>query len=99
MNLVTQANPYNPEPIDDDPDHIQRMVELQAAGTPYQSELSSLAGRWYTEFVHEVNDAKEERELALVELHVSFTILARDERIDVCPAATRSSTATAQVRM
>lgn len=75
MNLVTQANPYNPEPIDDDPDHIQRMVELQAAGTPYQSELSSLAGRWYTEFVHEVNDAKQEKELALIELHVSSTTL------------------------
>ena len=70
MNLVTQADPYRPEPLEDAPEDIVQLVAKQASGTPYQSEMSSLAGKWYTEFVHEVNDAKEAKELALIELHV-----------------------------
>lgn len=70
MNLVVQADPYGPEPLKDGPQDIADLVQQHASGTPYQSEMSSLAGRWYTEFVHEVNDAKEARELALIELHV-----------------------------
>ncbi|KAK5071774.1 hypothetical protein LTR64_004450 [Lithohypha guttulata] len=69
MNLVTTADPYRPEPLDDSPEEIADLVSIQASGTPYQSEMSSLAGRWYTEFVHEVNEAKEAKELALIELH------------------------------
>jgi len=33
--------------------------------------MSSLAGRWYAEFVYEINEAKEEKELALINLAVS----------------------------
>lgn len=69
MNLVTSADPYKPEPLEDSPDEIAQLVANQASGTPYQSEMSSSAGRWYTDFVHEVNDAKEAKELALIELH------------------------------
>lgn len=69
MNLVTSADPYKPEPLEDAPDEISQLVATQASGTPYQSEMSSSAGRWYTEFVHEVNDAKQAKELALIELH------------------------------
>ena len=71
MNLVTQADPYKPEPLEDAPEDVVQLVAKQAWGTPYQSEMSSLAGKWYTEFVHEVNEAKEAKELALIELHVS----------------------------
>lgn len=74
MNLVTQADPYRPEPLEDSPEEIARLVESHASATPYQSEMSSLAGRWYTEFVHEVNDAKESKELALVALQVGMVI-------------------------
>lgn len=70
MNMVTQANPYDPNPLEDSPEEIARMADVQASGTPYQSEMSSLAGRWYTEFVHEVNEAKEQREIALIQLEV-----------------------------
>lgn len=69
MNLVTAADPYRPEFLEDSPEEIAELVALQAQGTPYQSEMSALAGRWYTDFVHEVNDAKEAKELALIELH------------------------------
>ncbi|RMZ90079.1 hypothetical protein DV736_g2698, partial [Chaetothyriales sp. CBS 134916] len=68
MNLITHADPYAPEPIDDSPEEIARLAEQAASGTPYQSELSSLAGKWYAEFVREVNDAKESKEIALIDV-------------------------------
>ena len=70
MNAITQADPYNPEPLEDSPDEIARMMSDAAVGTPYFSEVSSLAGKYYQEFVHEVNDAKEARDLALIQLQV-----------------------------
>ena len=73
MNLITQADPYNPEPLEDSPDEIARMIEEVAAGTPYQSEMSRTAGRWYSEFVQEVNEAKEAKEIELTQLMVSQT--------------------------
>ena len=71
MNLITQADPYHPEPLEDSPDEIARMMEDVAAGTPYQSEMSKVAGRWYSEFVQEVNEAKEAKEVELTQLMVS----------------------------
>lgn len=71
MNLITQADPYDPEPLEDSPEEVARIAEVAASGTPYQSQMSSLAGKWYAEFVHEVNDAKEAKELALISLMVT----------------------------
>jgi hypothetical protein len=71
MNLITQADPYNPEPMEDSPDEIARAVEEAAAGTSYQAEMSKMAGRWYSDFVHEVNEAKEAKEIELTQLEVS----------------------------
>ena len=70
MNLITQADPYNPEPLDDSPTAIAELVETAAEGTQFQPEMSSLCGRWYSEFVQEVNDAKEERDIELTQLFV-----------------------------
>ena len=70
MSLITQADPYNPEPLEDSPDEIAKMVKEAADGTPYQAEMSKMAGRWYSEFVQEVNDAKEERDIQLTQLMV-----------------------------
>ena len=76
MNLITHADPYMPEPIEDSPEEVARLAEQAASGTPYQSEMSSLAGKWYVEFVHEVNEAKEAKELALIQLAVSSSCFA-----------------------
>ncbi|KAL9111620.1 MAG: hypothetical protein Q9227_003893 [Pyrenula ochraceoflavens] len=65
MAIVQRADIYQPEPIDDSPDEIRNLLESSAAGTPFQGEVSS-AGRWYNEFVRQVNEAKEEREIELV---------------------------------
>lgn len=77
MSLISQADPYDPEPLEDSPEEIARIAELAASGTPYQSQMSSMAGKWYAEFVHEVNDAKEAKEIALIQLMVGWTIQSR----------------------
>ena len=70
MSLISQADPYEPEPLEDSPEEVAKIAELAASGTPYQSQMSALAGKWYAEFVHEINDAKEAKELALIQLMV-----------------------------
>ena len=72
MNLITQADPYQPEPLDDSPSTIAGLIEVAAVGTPYQSEMSSLAGKWYSEFIQEINEAKEARDVELTQLMVCF---------------------------
>ena len=72
MNLITQADPYDPEPMDDSPEAIGGLIEVAAAGTSYQSEMSSLAGKRYSEFVHEVKQAKETRDIELTQLMVRY---------------------------
>lgn len=73
MNLITQADPYQPEPLEDSPEEIGRMIETASAATPYHNELSPNAGRWYAKFVEEVNKAKETKEIELTQLMVSET--------------------------
>ncbi|KKY22141.1 putative deacetylase complex subunit [Phaeomoniella chlamydospora] len=70
MMLITQADPYQPEPMDDSPEGIARQVEEAAAGTPYQQDMSPHAGKWYSKFVQEVNQAKEVRDIELSQLVV-----------------------------
>ena len=70
MNLTTQCDPYDSSFLEDSPEDISRVVEEAAANTPYQNELSSHAGKWYSEFVHTVNEAKEQREIELIQLVV-----------------------------
>lgn len=74
LNLITTAHLYDPEPLDDSPAAIAELVEASAAGTPYQSNVSSMSGKWYSEFVHEVNEAKESRDIELTQLDVSKSL-------------------------
>lgn len=71
MNLIQQADPYQPENLEDSAEEIAKQIEATSAGNPFAAEMSSLAGRWYSEFVYEINDAKEAKELALINLSVS----------------------------
>ena len=72
MNMMTQANLYSPEPLEDAPEEISRTVEDLAAGTAYQSEMPKLAGRFYADFVQEINEAKEAKEIELTQLVVGI---------------------------
>lgn len=71
MNLIQQADPYQPENLEDSAEEIAKQIEATSAGNPFAADMSSLAGRWYAEFVYEINEAKEEKELALINLAVS----------------------------
>ena len=82
MNMITHSDPYLAELIEDSPEELLRMAEQAASGTPYQSELSSLAGKWYADFVHEVNSAKEDKELALINITVRHPQLFPCHRAD-----------------
>lgn len=73
MNLISQVDPYEPEPLDDSPEEIAKVAELTASGTPYQSQMSALAGKWYSQFVDEINDAKDTKEDGLIKLMVRAT--------------------------
>src|SRR5947207_2866961 len=47
MNLITQADPYNPEPLEDSADEIARLVEEAASWTPYQTDMATMARSAY----------------------------------------------------
>lgn len=72
MNLIAQADPYNPESLEDAPEEMARIAEMAGAGTPYQHEMSALAGRWYSSFVQEINETKEAAEIEMIRLKVNF---------------------------
>jgi hypothetical protein len=72
INLIQQADPYTSEPLEDSPEEIVRQIETTSAGNPFAAEMSNMAGRWYSEFVYEINEAKEAKELALINLTVCF---------------------------
>ena len=99
MNLITHADPYMPEPIEDSPEEVARLAEQAASGTPYQSEMSSLAGKWYAEFVHEVNEAKEAKELALIQLAVRSSCSADATMLTNVSEQPQCSSRTSQIRM
>lgn len=70
MNLIQQADPYSTEPLEDSPEDIARQIEATSAGNPFAAEMSTMAGRWYSEFVYEINEAKDAKDLGLINLAV-----------------------------
>lgn len=71
MNMITHCDVTQPELLDDSPEAIAQALEQITTNNPYQSELSSLAGRWYPAFLQEMNSTKEAKELAIIGIHVS----------------------------
>ena len=71
LMLITQADPYQPEPVDDSPEGIARQIDTTMQGSSYPNEVSPHAGKWYSKFVQEVNQAKEVRDIELSQLMVS----------------------------
>lgn len=71
-NLILRANPYEENPLPDGSDDIYDMV-IKVTGPNSQvtnalnngGDVSSIAGKLYSEFAIEVNDAMEERDAAM----------------------------------
>lgn len=75
INLIHHADPYKNKPLEDDPDEIAKLISSSTGGkvpseAVAEQDFYAGAGKMYTEFVHEVNDAMEERDVNLTLLHV-----------------------------
>jgi hypothetical protein len=75
VHLITRANPYQHRPLEDDPDEIDTVVygmigNVVPAAPVAEDDFVAGAGRLYTEFVHDVNNSMEERDVNLTLLAV-----------------------------
>jgi hypothetical protein len=75
MTLINNADPYSPDPLPDSAEEIAALIEKTIGGGPFAKEMASLSGMWYSRFVQEVNQVKEERDADLAALVVSFSLL------------------------
>ncbi len=77
VHLITRANPYQDRPLEDDPEEIDTVVygmigNVIPAGPVAEDDFVAGAGRLYTEFVHDINNAMEERDVNLTLLAVGM---------------------------
>lgn len=97
MTLVLRADPYRDGPLDDSHDDIKALVEnimaRDANGSggvslpndqAARDDYWTIAGKRYTEFVRNVNDAIEERDADLAQLNVSTSQIELHQRILTC---------------
>jgi hypothetical protein len=71
MSLIVAAEPYKAEPLDDAGEEIAKLVEQSNVANNYSNDMTSLAGKWYSEYALGVNESKEARETDLTALMVS----------------------------
>jgi hypothetical protein len=101
IGLILRADPYKNKPLEDDPDEISNLIQnavagsAAAAGKPIpdpiaEGDFVSDAGKFYTEFVHEVNNAMEERDINLTLLQVC--------RLPMCSYSRASANGKAAIR-
>ena len=82
MNLVLQADPYADAPLEEDTEEISKLVagardefyHNRPWGREGEASFSALSGRYYSQFVDDVNTAMEERDKSLTEIYVSLQI-------------------------
>jgi hypothetical protein len=83
INLIHRADPYQNKPLEDSPDEIDNLIRNTVGGKMpvdpvAEADFLADAGKLYKKFVHEVNDALEDRDVNLTLLHVGFVLeLAR----------------------
>jgi len=82
MNLIMRADSYANVPLDDDPEHIARMLaEAQYEATRGRgiraegaASFNAYAGRYYSKLVTDINGALERRDADLTLAHVSLRL-------------------------
>jgi hypothetical protein len=75
LNLILNADIYGNGPLDDSAETIATQVDAVVAGGQYASEMRTLSGKWYSRFIQEVNQTKEEKDTELTMLMVCFFYL------------------------
>lgn len=72
MTLINNADPYAPGPLPDSAEEIARLIETTVGGGKFGREMASLSGMWYSRFVQEINEVKEDKDAELVMLVVYY---------------------------
>lgn len=78
MNLILQADPYGDAPLEEDGQHIAKLVarardEFHASrpwGPEGEASFSASSGKHYSRFVNSINTAMEERDAELAQVYV-----------------------------
>ena len=89
LNLIMRANPYKDIPLDDSGEEVHNLSIAAIGGNSHVNinvmtsasrhtdlDVAALAGRWYAQYVEEVNDAVELRDTHLTMLEVRVSIQA-----------------------
>ncbi len=70
-SLILHADPYKEDPLGDTGDEVQEMISKATGANPHtmaalaKGGIGSIAGKIYSEFANEVNNAMEARDAAL----------------------------------
>lgn len=71
MTLINNADPYEPGPLPDSAEDIAQLIETTVGGGNFGKEMANISGSWYSRFVQEINEIKEDRDAELVAVMVS----------------------------
>ncbi|KAI9791222.1 MAG: hypothetical protein M1816_004214 [Peltula sp. TS41687] len=85
MTLITRADPYQQQPLEDSPDEITALIDGLISGNPHPpatGELANLSGMRYARFVQNVNSALEERDAKLTTLQAYHVRSMRKLNVD-----------------
>lgn len=70
MTLINNADPYQTGPLPDSAEDIARLIEETVGGGKFAKEMASLSGTWYSKFVQEINNVKEQKDADLAQIMV-----------------------------
>jgi hypothetical protein len=71
MTLINNVDPYEAGPLPDSAEEIARLIETTVGGGKFGKEMANISGGWYSRFVQEINEIKEDRDADLVAVMVS----------------------------
>ena len=71
MTLINNVDPYTPGPLPDSADEVAQLIGNTVGGGKFGKEMASLSGIWYSRFVQEINQIKEDKDAELAMLVVS----------------------------
>jgi hypothetical protein len=74
MTLINNADPYQAGPLPDSSEDIANLIEETVGGGKFAKEMASLSGTWYSKFVQEINNVKEQKDADLAQIMVCFSL-------------------------
>lgn len=77
MTLINNADPYTPGPLPDSAEEVAQLIERTVGVGLFGREMANLSGMWYSRFVQEVNQIKEDKDAELAMLVVCLVSIPR----------------------